>query len=393
MFLMMAEVLAIPKVAKKSFPDSPVWQALAFHNSHVEWTGCSLHDLIQPSFSFLVGVSLPFSLAARRAKGQSSGRMTLHALWRSVVLIFLGVFLRSVGHRQTRWTFEDTLSQIGLGYFFLYLLGLARPRVQAAALVLILVGYWAAFALHPQPGPDFDPAAVNVSREWYEAHKLDGFAAHWNNNTNPAWAFDHWLLNWLPREKPFLGNSDGYSTLSFIPTLGTMILGLLAGGWLLADGPPGRKLLRLLAAAAVCLAAGYALDHFGVCPSVKKIWTPAWVLVSGGWSFLMLAGFFTVLEMAGLRAWAYPLVVIGRNSIAAYVMVHLMNDFLLKSLRTHLGQDVFKNVLTWLRDRLGPDVFRADVATYEPLLAGAALLLIYWLILFWMDRRRIYLKI
>ncbi|MEO6752581.1 MAG: DUF5009 domain-containing protein [Chthoniobacteraceae bacterium] len=129
MFLMMAEVLRIAKVAA-GFPESGVWQVLKFHTSHVEWTGCSLHDLIQPSFSFLVGVALPFSIAARAAKGQSGGVMTLHACWRAVALVLLGVFLRSVGKAETNWTFEDTLSQIGLGYAFLFALGFTPRRVQ-----------------------------------------------------------------------------------------------------------------------------------------------------------------------------------------------------------------------------------------------------------------------
>src|SRR5437762_4019749 len=94
MFLMMAEVLHISQVAK-SFPDNPVWKQLAFNTTHVEWSGCSLHDLIQPSFSFLVGAALPFSIASRRAKGQSFGRMLFHAGWRALLLVALGVFLRS----------------------------------------------------------------------------------------------------------------------------------------------------------------------------------------------------------------------------------------------------------------------------------------------------------
>src|SRR5689334_14633958 len=81
MFLMMAEVLRLGRMAK-AFPDSPVWQFLGHHQTHVEWAGCSLHDLIQPSFSFLVGVALPFSIASRLARGQGAGRMTLHAVWR-----------------------------------------------------------------------------------------------------------------------------------------------------------------------------------------------------------------------------------------------------------------------------------------------------------------------
>src|SRR3954454_10776620 len=70
MFLMMYEVTHLPRVAAH-FPHNAIWQALAYNQSHVEWVGCSLHDMIQPSFSFLVGVALPFSLASRRRKGQS----------------------------------------------------------------------------------------------------------------------------------------------------------------------------------------------------------------------------------------------------------------------------------------------------------------------------------
>src|SRR5712664_2492126 len=122
MLLMMGEVLNFCRVASAK-PGNTFWELLCAHQSHVEWIGCSLHDLIQPSFSFLVGVALPFSLASRRARGQSGVRMTWHAAWRAVALILLGVFLRSIGRPQVYWTFEDTLSQIGLGYLFLFLLG------------------------------------------------------------------------------------------------------------------------------------------------------------------------------------------------------------------------------------------------------------------------------
>ena len=80
---------------------------------------------------------------------------------------------------------------------------------------------------------------------------LTGFAAHWNKNTNLAWAFDTWFLNLFPREKPFVYNGGGYATLSFIPTLGTMILGLIAGGVLRSDRTPRRKVHWLVAAGVV----------------------------------------------------------------------------------------------------------------------------------------------
>ena len=152
MFLMMAEVLNLRDVAR-NVPGSKLWELLHHHQSHVEWVGCSLHDLIQPSFSFLVGVALPFSMAGRLARGQSKARMTAHALWRSLILVALGIFLRSRTGSQTNFTFEDTLSQIGLGYTFLFVLAFFSARVQWIALGVILIGYWAAFALYPAPGP------------------------------------------------------------------------------------------------------------------------------------------------------------------------------------------------------------------------------------------------
>jgi len=162
MFLMMAEVLHCCEVSH-ALPESAVWKTLCWNQTHVEWQGCTLHDLIQPSFSFLVGAALPFSLANRLAKGQTLGWLTLHAVWRSVVLILLGVWLRSIHREQTNWTFEDTLSQIGLGYLFLFLLGTRSVRWQWGALVLIVVGYWLAFVLYPLSPDDFDYAKVGVS--------------------------------------------------------------------------------------------------------------------------------------------------------------------------------------------------------------------------------------
>jgi predicted acyltransferase len=376
MFLMMAEVLHLADVAK-NVPDSPVWKFLAYHQTHVEWAGCSLHDLIQPSFTFLVGVALPFSLASRLARGQKLGFMTLHAAWRALLLIMLGVFLRSIGKPLTNYTFEDTLSQIGMGYFFLFLLGLTPPRWWWLALVVVLVGYWGAFALYPLPGPDFDYAAVGVPHEWHDKYDYTGFVAHWNKNSNLAWAFDTWFLNLFPREQPFQFNAGGYATLSFIPTLGTMILGLIAGGWLRCEGSGASKLGRLVLAGVAFLAAGLALDYFEICPNVKRIWTPAWTLYSGGWCFLLLAGFYLVIDLAGFRAWSFPLRVIGMNSIAAYCIAHLFHSFIEGAFKTLLGKDFFR---TW-GDK------------YELFAMGVAVLVVYWLILFWMYRRKIFLKI
>src|SRR5215216_3070343 len=119
MFLMLAEVMRLWTL-HRAFPESRFWAIVAFNTTHVPWQGCSLHDLIQPAFSFLVGAAMAFSIANRASRGESWNRMLLHAIWRSAALIFLGIFLRSLNSGQTYWTFEDTLSQIGLGYTFLF---------------------------------------------------------------------------------------------------------------------------------------------------------------------------------------------------------------------------------------------------------------------------------
>jgi predicted acyltransferase len=374
MFLMMAEVLRLHRVAD-ALPASGFWKFLAHHQSHVPWTGCSLHDLIQPSFSFLVGVALPFSIASRVARGQSQVRMTLHAFWRALVLILLGVFLRSIGQSQTNWTFEDTLTQIGLGYGALFLLGFRPARDQWIALGILLVGFWAAFALHPLPGPDFDYGAVGVPKDW--TYLATGFAGHWNKNSNLSWAFDTWFLNLFSREKPFLFNGGGYVTLSFIPTLATMILGLIAGGVIRSSRSSWERARWLAIAGVVGLAAGWTFGALGICPVVKRIWTPSWTLFSGGWCFLLLAGFYVVIDLWGRKRWAFPLVVIGMNSIAAYCIAHLFEDFVSGSLATHLGKGIYQV--------FGPP--------YAPLVHGGLVLLAFWLILFWMYRRKLFLRI
>jgi len=374
MLLMMAEVLSLSKVAR-ALPDSSFWQILSFNQSHVPWVWLGLHDLIQPSFTFLVGVVLPFSIASRKNRGATTGSILQHTIIRSVILIFLGIFLRSISAHQTYFTFEDTLTQIGLGYTFLVIIGFYSQRIQIVALILILFGYWLAFALYPLPDAAFNYTTAGVTANW--EHNLQGFAAHWNKNTNLAWAFDRWFLNLFPRETVFLYNEGGYTTLSFIPTLGTMILGLFAGNTL-NSSIASRKKMKIFIITGLCLIAfGILLHVTGINPIVKRIWTPAWTIFSGGICFLFLAFFYGVIDIAGKKKWSFFLMVIGVNSIAAYCISDGgIRSFISRSLSTHFGH--FDQVF-------GPE--------YATLVKGGLVLLIIWLILYWMYKKKIFIKI
>jgi heparan-alpha-glucosaminide N-acetyltransferase len=374
MLLMMGEVLRFADVSQ-SFPNSFFWHVLAYNQTHVEWTGMSLHDMIQPSFTFLVGVALPYSVRSRWRKGQTFRHMLGHTIWRSFLLIALGIFLRSTHSVSTNFTFEDTLTQIGLGYTFAFLLALVRPRWQWVAFGAVLFGYWMAWVIYPVPGPNFPYVSVGVPPEWHQ-HLFSGFASHWNKNSNLGQAFDLWFLNLFPRPTPFLFNEGGYLTLSFIPTLGTMLLGLIAGRWLITSAPK-TPLRKFLIAAIALMSVGLFFHFTGICPIVKRIWTPSWTLFSGGVCFMFLAAFSWFIDVKNNKRIAFPLVVVGINSMAAYLIAELLKDFVQSSFRINLGTSALNIFGTAL----------------EPFTLGVLMLGTYWLILFWMFRNKIFIRI
>jgi predicted acyltransferase len=372
MLLMASGGLGLAAVAKH-FPDSRLWQTVSFHVSHVPWQGCSLWDLIQPSFMFMVGVAAAYSFASRRAAGQSYGAMTRHAFVRAVVLVLLGVFLQSRQATQTNFAFENVVSQIGLGYFFLFLLCGRSPRVQWAAAALILAGYWLLFYEYPAP-QGIDNASLGLPRDWPH---LAETAAHWDKNTNAATAFDQWFLNKFPREKPYHYNPGGYQTLNFVPALATMIFGLLAGGWLRGRATGRQKFIVLVGMGLLGIGVGYVWQLTGTCPIVKRIWTPSWTLFAAGWTSLMLAGFYLIIDLWGCRRWTLPLVVVGMNSITMYVMSMLLPEWIADRVRVHAG----------------PGIFSFAGENYQPLIQHGAVLGVMWLICYWLYQQRIFIRI
>lgn len=374
MFLVGMRLLELDEVAKH-FPGSAVWQFLGYHSSHVPWVGCSLNDIIHPSFCFLTGVSLVFSVSGRMAKGQAMRDLVWHAVWRSFVLILLGIFLRSQGRPMTNWTFEETLTQTGLAYMPVFALAFCQARTRWIWFAVILSGHWLLYALSPLIPPHADPAAFNIPDGW--SRDFTGFFAHWNHNRNVGWQADIWLLNQFPRPHPYVGYGGAYTTINFIPTIATMILGLTAGTWLKQSQQPGVVTRRLIIAGVLGLLISALLHYGGICPLLKRLWTPTWVFFSGGFCLLILAVLYQIIDVRQWRRGTSLFLVIGMNSLAFYLMRHTLDLWLAENLQRHLGERLFLI--------FGPEL--------KPVLLGSCSLLILCAIAVWMHRRKIYLRV
>lgn len=380
MVLMASDGLHLREVAQH-FPDNRVWQFLARQTDHVRWQGCTLWDLIMPAFIFMVGVALPYSVASRRRRGQGSARLFLHAVYRSILLVLLGVVVMRYSEPRSGLNFINVLAQIGLGYWIVFLLTERSARTQALVFIVILAGYGLWFYTYPLPGADFDYASVGVPAGW---HHPEGVAGHWDLNTNPAAAFDRWFLNVLPQSEPFRFRAGGGTTLNFIPTIATMLLGVMTGKWLRSDRNEKEKVKGLLLAGAVLLVAGVACDpailpgvesmRWSICPIIKRLWTPSYVLFSGGWVILIAALIYWIVDVRGIRKWTFPFVVVGMNSIVMYLFAAVGATWIRKGLFATLGTEIFQS-------------------TYGPILESLAILGICWLMCWLLFRMRVFVRI
>jgi predicted acyltransferase len=367
------------------------WKGVYYQFEHVNWVGCGYWDMIQPSFMFMVGVAAAYSYALRRRSGQSETKLFLHVLIRSLVLVFLGIFLISNGRRYPEWSLMNVLTQIGLGYPFLYLLCGKSFRTQGLVAAGILVGTWLLYVTYPYAGIDLEKGApeYKMSPEWAQQY-LGGIdptdrnvqlhhpvAPAWHKNANVGHAIDVWLLNLLPQSEPFKYNAGGYQTINFIPSLATMLLGLMCGELLRSSRSRSAKVAWLFIAGIAGLIVGQILNQTGVCPLVKRIWTPAWAIFSTGWCCLILGSLYAIIDVLEYKAWAWPLVVVGVNSIAIYCMGMMLRRWTSRTLMTWFGEDVFL--------RFGP--------LWEPVMQWTMVGLVFWLMCWWMYRQKLFVRI
>lgn len=228
------------------------------------------------------------------------------------------------------------------------------------------------------PSGDPVPAADSITDESNDATTAE--SASPPIPSGPGWFRRTFLRN----DVPWKPNPGGYATLSFIPSIGTMLLGMLSGQLLIAGGiSRWSKLGLLIAAAGVCLGLGILAD-ITVCPIVKRIWTPSWVLFSGGYVIGMLALFYFLFDIAPLKSLAFPLVVVGMNSILMYMLGQTLGGWTRNSLiQVHLAG--------MIESLFGPKALDPEWYAMITLSTGTAV--IFWLFLYWLHRQRIYLRL
>ncbi|MCS6849894.1 MAG: heparan-alpha-glucosaminide N-acetyltransferase domain-containing protein [Gemmataceae bacterium] len=356
----------------------PTWGWLADQLEHRRWEGCTFWDLIQPSFMFIVGVAMPLAFAQRRQRGDSWARQCLHAARRSLTLIALGIFLDSFGRNAVVIQFIRVLQQIAIGYFLAFLVLDRGPKVQAGVAALLLVGHTAAYLLWGETGTcRLLPAAVaaavggpaNGPPTTAIVPLFPPLAAGgpWGPITNVGFWVDQ-LLG-LPL------SSGHYVTINAISSTATILFGVLAGELLQTTWPARRKLGVLAAAGLAGLVVGLALTPW--VPMVKRLWTASFTLFAGGWTCWFLVFFYGVIDVLSWRRWAFPLVVVGVNSIAIYVAAGTLRGPIRSALQPFVA---------------GP-IAAAIAPPWQPVVMSVLSTTVLWLGCYWLYRRGIFFKV
>ena len=330
----------------------PVTAFISKQLTHAKWLGFHFEDLIMPLFIFIVGTAVPFSISNRLKRGQSRGRIYLHIVKRTAVLYLLGVMLGS-GGLHFNWPEMDwvgVLQRIAVCYFFAaFLVMHTKWQTQAIVAGAILLLYWAALTLVPVPGHD----AGIITPEGYL----------------PAYIDQQFLPGKIHED--FYGYGDSNGILPTLASISTALLGVLTSHWLRSNRPGNQKVTGLALAGLIGLSVGYVWGL--VFPIIRLLWTSSMVLFAAGLSLLLLAFFYWLIDVRGYKKWAFFFIVIGVNPITIYVLQSVV-DF---------------NAIARL--------FVIGIIQYaeflKPLILPLAALVFKWLLLWFMYRRKIFLKV
>ena len=284
---------------------TPPW--LKTQMDHMHWEGFSAWDLIMPLFLFIVGAAMPYSFARRMEAGANKWALYRKVLLRTLILFVLG--MAAQGHLLAAdlsqlHIYSNTLQAIACGYLIASIAMFhLRVFTQILLTVLLLVGYWLLMVLVPVPGYS---------------------GGLWEEHMNLAMYIDKAVLGSFRDGTPYTWLLSGMAFGA------TVLLGVAAGHLLRTAMAPGKKVAALLAMGLVCLGLGWAwsqepwLDGWR-CPIIKHLFTSSMVLWAAGWSYLLLALFYLVIDVLGFRKWSFFFIVIGSNAILAYMGVHLID--------------------------------------------------------------------
>jgi predicted acyltransferase len=316
---------------------------------HPKWHGFALYDLIFPLFLFIAGVAMPFSFEKRLERGDTRGQLYRHVIVRGLLLVLLGMIYNGLLKFDfANQRYPSVLGRIGLAYLFAALIVLnTGVRGQVLWIVALLAGYWAALRFIPVPG----------------------FGAH---DLTPGHTLTDYIDRMLIPGRLYVGDRDPEGLLATIPAIGTALLGAVTGKWLKSERfNECIKTAAMIVAGLLCWAAAQLWNR--EFPINKNLWTSSFVLQCAGLSLLLLALFYLVVDVWRLRAWAFPLIVIGSNSIFIYMAAHFI-DF------EYTAQAIFGGAL-------------GGTGVYHDLLLEVSVVIVKWLLLYVMYKKRIFLRV
>jgi Uncharacterized conserved protein len=342
MLLLVSHAFGIIEARTAILQSYPQLSWLTIQVDHSEWTGVTLWDLIQPAFTFMVGIAMPFAFARRISKGATFSQLFRHVAWRSFMLIVLSNVLSNFdsGRSHPQLQFINVLCQIAFGYMLCFLITRFRFSYQVVCASIMLAGYWALFVLFPGPQGAFS--------------KVGNIGA----------VIDLQILGY---------NYPGYyTTINFIGNAATILFGYWAGMLLQSPRSQSSKLKILAIAAVAGFVLGLALEPFN--PMVKRLWTVSFTFFSAGWVILMLMTFYWLIEMKQIKRWAFPMVVVGMNSIFIYSFSQVLRGWLNHGLKVFTGDFSF-------------------MGGFGAIPQNILVLCVIWCLSFWLYRRKIFLKI
>ncbi|MET6999850.1 acyltransferase family protein [Chitinophaga defluvii] len=330
---------------------SSFFGAIANQLTHPEWNGFHFYDLIFPLFLFMAGVSTPYSVGRELEKGKSRQQLLGRVIKRGLLLVLIGVIYNNGLEIQpiSEIRFGSVLGRIGLAYMFANIIYIySKERTQMICFWAIIIGYWLLLKFTSAPGF----AAGDLTME-------GNFASYLDRSIMPG--------------KLYLGIHDPEGLVSTLPAISTALLGILAGNLLKKGAMPGQKKAGLLAITGVVflvLAQLWNLDF----PINKNLWTSSFVLQVGGLSLLLLAAFYYIIDVKGYKSWAFFFKVIGMNSILIYISGHFINW-------SYTNNSFFK----WLGQLAGEP--------YNAVLLAITYVFIKWLFLYFMYKKKVFLRV